>query len=70
MGGAVARLANRVRIYAAVSLPLPKYRLQGPRLRAIARIEYLADGFSGTDPTDAIARQIQLRKSLGRKPPV
>ncbi len=31
---------------------------------------HLADGFGEPDLADAIAIQIQLRKSLGRKPPI
>jgi hypothetical protein len=34
------------------------------------RIGLLADGFGEPDLADAIAIQIQLRKSLGRKPPI
>jgi hypothetical protein len=36
----------------------------------VARIAHLADGFSEPDHADTIARQIQLRNSLGRKPPI
>ena len=36
----------------------------------VARIAHLTDGFSEPDLTDAIARQIELRKSLWRQPPI
>ena len=36
----------------------------------LVRIGHLADGFGEPDFADAIAIQIQLGKSLGRKPPI
>src|SRR4029077_9909212 len=56
-----------------------KVRDHGPRLGDVCalfgsdrlvRIGHLADGFGEPDLADAIAIQIQLRKSLGRKPQI
>ena len=44
--------------------------LMEARSDRLVRIGHLADGFGEPDLADAIAIQIQLRKSLGRKPPI